>query len=148
MWETETVVDEVFIATFKIGDEHFGLETSNLHEMVRLSDLTLIASAPPFLMGIMNLRGKMVNIVDLSTKLEMGKCQPCEETRVMIVSYDSCLVGLCVDSLEDIFPLAHAEVLAAPSHLEGARQRCIKSILVHQNKKYALLQLNALLDSL
>lgn len=148
MCDQEELEEDSFVATFRLADEHFALDTADLHEMVRLGDLTRIATAPPYLMGIMNLRGKMVNIIDLGAKLEMDSCLPGEETRVMIVSYESCLVGLCVDGLEDIFPLSSADERPPPSHLVGMRQKCIQKILIHNQQKYALVQLQSLLDPL
>lgn len=142
----EYLDDSSFVATFLLGQEAFALSTKDLREMVRLGDLTAVASSPKFLMGVMNLRGKIVNVIDLACKLELGTCQITAESRVVIVNFQGTFVGLCVDRLDDIFQFDPQELHPVPGHLDANQAKTMQGILVHQTKRFALLDLEKLLE--
>lgn len=103
--------------TFLIGDETYGLDLRCLREIMRLPELTELPRAPAFLRGILSLRGTMVPVIDMRSRLRLGRSEPTVRTRVLVVDYAGDLVGLIVDSVTDVARIAEEDIEAPPSSL-------------------------------
>jgi purine-binding chemotaxis protein CheW len=97
------------IVVFSMGRELFGVSIEEVHEIVRVPEITAVPDAPPFLEGMINLRGKILPVIDLRRRLRLAEAQRDKHTRVLIAEEGGRLVGLLVDAV--------AEVLRVP---EGA----------------------------
>ena len=86
------------IVGFQIGRETYGVPITSLHEIVRVPEITAIPDAPEFVEGVINLRGKIVSVIDLRKRLGEKKITATRKNRILVVEHNGRLCGLIVDA--------------------------------------------------
>lgn len=110
----------LLVTTFYLQDALFGLDASLVEEVVRLRRTTPVPHAPRYILGVMNLRGKIVTVIDLPRRLGLAAEGPHEESRVYIVRDRNELLGLLVDRAADVVELDRASLEPPPANVPGA----------------------------
>ncbi len=100
--------------SFILGDEHYALDIMSVKEIRGYETVTKIANAPPFIKGVINLRGDIVPIVDLRLKFEVGKAVYDEFTIVIMLNVNNRIVGIVVDGVSDVIKLKSDEIRPPP----------------------------------
>lgn len=100
--------------TFTLADEHYGLDIMQVKEIRGYEAVTKIANAPPFIKGVLNLRGDIVPIVDLRLKFAVGEATYNEFTIVIMLHIGERIVGIVVDSVSDVINIGSDDVKAPP----------------------------------
>lgn len=115
---TEESSDSMLYATFSVAGTLFGVDTMRVQEVVRVSDITPVHHAPDYLLGIMNLRGKIVTIVDLARKLSLGSAEHTDKARIFIVDWQGEYVGVMVDRVAEVLPASPKGLEPSPSNIQ------------------------------
>jgi purine-binding chemotaxis protein CheW len=105
--------------TFKLGEEAFGLEILRVQEIKGYSTITPIPNAPPHVIGLMNLRGAVIPIIDLRRKFGMPTAEYTKFTVIIVVTVGPKVIGLMVDAVSDVLDLQASEI-APPPELDAA----------------------------
>jgi len=100
--------------TFTLGTEEYAIDILKVQEIRGYEPPTLIANAPPFIKGVINLRGIIVPIVDLRIKFRLGKVEYTPFTVVIILNIAGRVIGAVVDSVSDVLSLTPAQIRQAP----------------------------------
>jgi purine-binding chemotaxis protein CheW len=105
--------------TFLLGGESFGIEVIRIREIIRMTDITVIPQMPEFVRGVINLRGKIVPIVDLRVKFGLPVPEATERTSIIVTQIKGSAgalvwVGFIVDDVEEVTNIAAADVEPAP----------------------------------
>ena len=100
--------------TFTLGEEEYGVEILKVQEIRSYEEPTTIANAPPFLKGVVNLRGVIVPIVDMRIKFGLGKADYNQFTVVIILNVAHRVVGMVVDGVSDVLTLSAEQIRPAP----------------------------------
>lgn len=100
--------------SFILGEEHYALDIMSVKEIRGYEAVTKIANAPPFIKGVINLRGDIVPIVDLRLKFEVGKASYDEFTVVIMLNIAGRIVGVVVDGVSDVIKLKNDEIRPPP----------------------------------
>lgn len=100
--------------TFTLGSEEYAIDILKVQEIRGYEPPTLIANAPAFIKGVINLRGIIVPIVDLRIKFNLGKVEYTPFTVVIILNIAGRVIGAVVDSVSDVLSLTSAQVRQAP----------------------------------
>ena len=90
------------ISTFIIGDTVWGIDTLDTQEIILIPDITTVHHSPDYIIGIINLRGRIVTVVDLGKKMDVPSAGLTDSSRIIIVAWGSEQVGLQVDSVSDV----------------------------------------------
>lgn len=119
MTHTGTVASEVDLTaseylTFTLGSEEYAIDILKVQEIRGYEQPTLIANAPPFIKGVINLRGIIVPVVDLRIKFKLGKVEYTPFTVVIILNVARRVIGVVVDSVSDVISLTQAQIRPAP----------------------------------
>ena len=109
---------EYQLVVFAIGDEEFGVDISQVREIVRLIAITYLPKAPVFIEGVVNLRGQVVAVIDLAKRLSIPSKPRGENTRIIIVEIEGLTMGMIVDSVSEVLRLSSEHVEALPSVIE------------------------------
>jgi purine-binding chemotaxis protein CheW len=113
-----SVDDEGLVAseylTFTLGSEEYAIDILKVQEIRGYEQPTLIANAPPFIKGVINLRGIIVPIVDLRIKFNLGNVEYTPFTVVIILNVAGRVIGAVVDSVSDVFSLTRSQIRQAP----------------------------------
>jgi len=136
----------LLVSTFYLRDALFALDTGLVEEVVRLRRITRVAHAPGYVLGIMNLRGKIVTVLDLAEILQLGRTIPAEDSRLYIVSDGDGLAGLLVDRAADVIELESAGLEQPPASVRGTEGRFFQGIARAGVHLVAVLDLAAVLS--
>jgi purine-binding chemotaxis protein CheW len=115
MVAADTQGDSEQFIIFQLGDEHYGLPIASIDEVVRRPDsLTRVPRAPPFVEGVMSLRGKMVPIIDQRKRFAVRGEADIRGRRVVVVTVDGLQTGIVVDKVSEILAIPASELKSAP----------------------------------
>src|ERR1700690_4521 len=109
---------ELHIVGFKVGRETYGVPIKSLHEIVRVPEITAVPDAPEYMEGVMNLRGKIVSVIDLRKRLGEKTVDTSRRNRILVVEQNGRLAGLIVDSASEVLKIGEAEVEPPPAVLQ------------------------------
>ena len=141
------MANELHIIGFRVGRETYGVPITALHEIVRVPEVTAVPDAPDYMEGVMNLRGRIVSVIDLRKRL--GEAQPARErrNRILVVQHNGKLSGLIVDAASEVLKISAADIEPSPTaSLEGGI-KCVTGLGKHQGRLIVLLDIAKLLES-
>jgi len=105
--------------TFKLADEEYGLEILKVREIIGLMDITEVPRTPSFIRGVINLRGKVIPVVDLRAKFGMEIHQDTDETCIIVVDVakdgSSDMMGILVDTVSEVLDISGHEIEDTPA---------------------------------
>jgi len=138
---------ELHIVGFKVGRETYGVPITSLHEIVRVPEVTAVPDAPEYVEGVINLRGKIVSVLDLRKRLGETKVEPSRKNRILVVEHQGRLAGLIVDSASEVLKIPPSDVEPSPTaSLEGGIN-CVTGLGKYQGRLIVLLDMAKLLES-
>jgi purine-binding chemotaxis protein CheW len=103
---------------FRIGREMFGVPIKLVHEIVRVPEITSVPDAPDYIEGVINLRGKIVSIIDLRKRFGEKQITAHKKNRILVVEFEGKMVGLVVDAASEVLKLAEDQVEPPPNVFE------------------------------
>ena len=109
---------EYQLVIFAIGNEEFGVDISQVREIVRLIPITYLPKAPEFVEGVVNLRGQVVAVIDLAKRLVIPSKPRGENTRIIIVEIENMTMGMVVDSVSEVLRLSSEHIEDVPSVIQ------------------------------
>jgi purine-binding chemotaxis protein CheW len=141
-----TTDDALLVATFVVGDAVFGIDAQQVQEVVRVGDITPVHHAPAYVIGIRNLRGKIVTVIDLRVRLDMGSVDAGADTRILIVDWQGEPIGLMVDSIADTIAVGPADIGSPPPNVHGIQSRNLRGVCRNGERLVALIDPGAVLQ--
>ena len=138
---------ELQIVGFRIGRETFGLPISLVHEIVRPPEITNVPHAPEYVEGVMNLRGRIVPVIDLRRRFGGAAGENSRKNRVLVVDVESRAVGLIVDSASEVLKISDAQIEPPPNVLTEAATSYVTGVAKHQGRLIILVDLKRILQS-
>ena len=128
--------------TFALGEEVFALETGSVREVIELVPVTRIPKTPPFMRGVINLRGHAVPVVDLRVKFDMPQVADTVSTCIIIVDVEiegeQCHMGAIVDSVLEVFEMANDQITPPPRMGTAIRADFIRG-MGKQNEEFIMI---------
>jgi purine-binding chemotaxis protein CheW len=131
--------------TFFLAGEEYGLEILKVHEIIGMMSITSVPRTPEFVRGVINLRGKVIPIVDLRLKLEMDSTEQTEETCTIVVQASGIQTGIIVDRVSEVLDIAGEEIEDAPSFGASVRSDYILGIGKSEGRVKLLLDIDKVL---
>jgi len=101
---------ELHIVGFRVGTEVFGIPISLVHEIVRVPEITSVPDSPGYVQGVINLRGKIVSVVDLRRRFGEKEIKSSKKNRILVAEVEGKLVGLIVDSASEVLKIPENEI--------------------------------------
>ena len=138
---------ELQIVGFRIGRETFGLPISLVHEIVRPPEITNVPHAPEYVEGVMNLRGRIVPVIDLRRRFGGAAIANSRKNRVLVVDVESRAVGLIVDSASEVLKISDAQIEPPPNVLTDAATSYVTGVAKYQGRLIILVDLKRILQS-
>lgn len=135
------------LLTFKLGDEHYGIDILKVQEIRRYEAVTRIANAPAFLKGVINLRGNIVPIVDMRIRFGLPHAEYDRFTVVIILNVGHRVVGIVVDGVSDVVRLSADQVQPGPA-MAVIDASCITGLGTLDDRMLILLDIDALLSGI
>jgi len=138
--------DLLQLVTFHIGDEEFGVEILKVQEIIRMMGITRVPKAPDFVEGVINLRGKVIPIVDLRKRFGMATQDHDKHTRIIVIEINKVIVGFVVDSVSEVLRIPSSTVEPPPPIISGIESEYISGVGKLADRLLILLDLDRLLS--
>ena len=133
--------------TFVLGNEEYGIEILKVQEIRGYDNVTKIANTPDFIKGVVNLRGRIVPIVDLRIKFKLGKVEYDEFTVVIILNLNGRVVGIVVDGVSDVTALQESQIRDVPDLVSSIDTRYILGLASVDEHMLILVDIERLMKS-
>lgn len=114
--EQNTTVEEKQLVVFKLADETYGVEISQVHEIIRMQDITKVPRTADFIEGVINLRGNVIPVIDLRKRFLFKDREDTSSTRIIIIEVENYTVGMIVDSVLEV-SIVTADSIEPPSNI-------------------------------
>ncbi len=138
---------ELHIVGFQVGRETYGVPITSLHEIVRVPEITAVPDAPEYMEGVINLRGKIVSVIDLRKRFGEAKTELNRRNRILVVEHGGRLCGLIVDSASEVIKIPAAEIEPSPATLQEGSLNCVTGVGKYKGRLIVLLDMAKLLES-
>jgi purine-binding chemotaxis protein CheW len=138
--------DQEFL-TFILGAENYALDILTVKEIRGYESVTKIANAPPFIKGVINLRGDIVPIVDLRLKFDVGTANYDEFTIVIVLHIQNRIVGIVVDGVSDVVSLNKGQLRPPPDFGVAFDSRYLLGLATINDQMIILVDINELISS-
>jgi purine-binding chemotaxis protein CheW len=123
-----TSADSDKFLTFFLGEEEYGIEILRVREIIGMMPITWVPRTPEFIRGVLNLRGKVIPVVDLRLKFGMEAAEETEETCIIVVQSGDEMVGAVVDKVSEVLDIVGEDIVDAPSLGSGVDTQYLMGI--------------------
>lgn len=134
------------LVSFKIGEEEFGVEILKVQEINRMLQITKVPNSPEFVDGVINLRGRVIPVIDLRIKLGLPKKEFTKNTRIVVVELSGRTVGFIVDEVSEVLRIPKDITEAPPEMVGSINSEFITSIGKLEDRLLILLNLEKILS--
>jgi purine-binding chemotaxis protein CheW len=135
------------LVSFKIGEEEFGVDILKVQEINHFVEVTRIPNAPGYVEGVINLRGKVIPIIDLRTRFGMERRDHDKNTRIIVVELSGPVVGFVVDAVSEVLRIPQSVTEPPPPIVGGIDAEYITAVGKLDDRMLILLDLDRLLST-
>ncbi len=137
---------ELQVVGFRIGRETFGVPISLVREIVRVPEITSVPNAPDYIEGVINLRGRIIPVVDLRKRFHETVGAPSKKNRIVVVEVEGRLIGLLVNSASEVLRILPSEIEAPQDVFQEGELNYITGVGKLRGRLVILLDLNKILQ--
>jgi purine-binding chemotaxis protein CheW len=138
----EDTPDEfVELVAFRIGDQEYCIDIMSVREIRGWTQATMLPHAPSYVQGVINLRGVVLPVVDLSARLGLGACEPTARHVTIVLTVNGQVVGLVVDAVSDILTQNMAQIRTTPDTGSDSTRRFVKGVFSIEERMISLIEL-------
>lgn len=134
--------------TFALGQEEYGLPVLRVREIIKMMDITVVPQVPPYVKGVINLRGKVIPVVDLRAKFGFAQIDYTDRTSIVVVQIaaagTSTLMGVIVDAVSEVVNIAPEEIEETPEFGDSVRTDYMKGVAKVKGTVKILLDLDCI----
>jgi purine-binding chemotaxis protein CheW len=134
------------LVSFNVGNEEFGVDISYVQEIIRIMQITKVPNAPEFVEGVINLRGRVIAVINLRYKLGLSKIDFDKNTRIIVVEVKGNTVGFIVDAVSEVLRIPANITEAPPEIVSGIDSDFIKSVGKLEDRLLILIDLDKILS--
>ena len=131
--------------TFRLDDETYGINVMQVQEVLRVTEIAPVPGAPDYVLGIINLRGNVVTVIDTRKRFGLSPKEADDASRIVIIEALDQVVGILVDSVAEVVYLRQSEIEPAPNVNNEESSRFIQGVSNRENELLILVDLNKLL---
>lgn len=139
--------DERQLVVFQLGDEVYGINISTVREIIRMQPITYVPDSPGFVEGVINLRGRVIPVVDLRKRFELTVTEATNESRVLVVDISGDEIGVVVDAVTEVLRISEDSIAPTSSVVTTENSYYIEGIAKVDEQLLILLDLDKALDS-
>lgn len=138
--------DSIQVVVFRVGSEDFGVDIHQVQEIKRMVEITEAPKMPLHVIGVMNLRGNIIPVVDLRQRFGLVSRQADEATRIVVADVDGHVMGLLVDSVSEVIRLPLDAIKPLPETWVSAATEYVKGVASLEGNPVIYLDLKTTLD--
>lgn len=131
--------------TFRLANETYGINVMQVQEVLRYSDIAPVPGAPPYVLGIINLRGNVVTVIDTCQRFGLPPIEITDNTRIVIIETNHQVIGILVDAVAEVVYLKRSEIETTPNVGNEESAKFIQGVSHREKELLILVDLNKLL---
>lgn len=131
--------------TYQLENEFYGINVMRVQEVLRLTEIAPVPGAPSYVLGIINLRGNVVTVIDTRARFGLMPQEPTDNSRIIIVEVEGHVIGMLVDSVAEVVYLHQSEIDTAPNVSDDS-SRFIQGVCNRDKYLLILVDVTKLLD--
>ncbi|MCO7189991.1 MULTISPECIES: chemotaxis protein CheW [unclassified Pseudoalteromonas] len=132
--------------TYKLEDETYGINVMQVQEVLRYTEIAPVPGAPTYVLGIINLRGNVVTVIDTRSRFGLPSSDVTDNSRIVIIEAEKQVVGILVDSVAEVVYLRSSEIDSAPNIGTEESAKFIQGVSNREGELLILVDLNKLLS--
>ena len=132
--------------TFKLDNETYGINVMRVQEVLRYTEIAPVPGAPSYVLGIINLRGNVVTVIDTRQRFGLSTGEISDNTRIVIIEADKQVVGIMVDSVAEVVYLRQSEIETAPNVGNEESAKFIQGVCNKNNELLILVELDKMMS--
>ena len=132
--------------TFKLQEETYGINVMQVQEVLRYTEIAPVPGSPDYVLGIINLRGNVVTVIDTRSRFGLSPADVTDNSRIVIIEAEKQVLGIMVDSVAEVVYLKGSEVDTAPNVGTDESARFIQGVSNRDGELLILVDLNKLLS--
>ena len=144
---TTEVQEQIQCVTFTLEDETYGINVMQVQEVLREIEVAPVPGAPHYVMGIINLRGNVVSVINARKRFGLPPMESSDLTRIIVIEVKQHIVGIMVDSVAEVVDIKPEEIETAPNVGTDETSRYIDGVVSRDEKLLILVDLNKLLST-
>ncbi|HTY38093.1 MAG TPA: chemotaxis protein CheW [Bacteroidota bacterium] len=145
--QEELTSGELQLVSFKLGEEEYGIDILKVQEINRMLEVTRVPDSPPFVEGVINLRGKVIPIIDLRGRFGMERKEHDKNTRIIVVELAGRIVGFIVDAVREVLRIQRSITEPPPQMTSGAGEEYITGIAKLEDRLLILVDLEQVIGT-
>jgi purine-binding chemotaxis protein CheW len=131
--------------TFRLAGETYGINVMQVQEVLRYSEIAPVPGAPSYVLGIINLRGNVVTVLDTRNRFGLEPADVTDQTRIVIIEADKHVIGILVDAVAEVVYLRQSEIETAPNVGNEESAKFIQGVCHKNDELLILVELDKLL---
>ena len=145
--DNTTAGDEVLqFVTFTLNDEEYAVDILSVQEINRITEITKVPNSPDYVEGVINLRGKVIPVINLRSKFGFEARATDDNSRIIIMEIQGIINGVIVDSVSEVLRIPASAIEAAPSVASDTISQFIKGLAKLDNRLIILVEINNLIE--
>jgi purine-binding chemotaxis protein CheW len=133
------------LVTFKLEEETYGVNVMQVQEVLRVTEIAPVPGAPYFVLGIINLRGNVVTVIDTRGRFGLSTADLTDNSRIVIIEGEGQVVGILVDSVAEVVELRESQIDTAPNVGNEETARYIQGVYTREGSLLIVVDINRLL---
>ncbi len=122
------ITTDIQIIGFKLNSEEYALEISGVQEIIKVNSITRVPRSKRYILGVINLRGIVIPVIDLNIRFGNGKTTEIEKKRVIILKFGNLSVGIVVDGVSEVIDISANQILSNPTITTNVNQEFLKGV--------------------
>lgn len=146
MAETEKTTEELQIVVFALDNSYYGVHILQVQEIIKMTEITKLPNTPDFIEGIVNLRGKIIPVMDLRKKFKLSAVQSDANWKILILKINEMQFGVMVDNISEVEKIPVSIIETPPKIVSGVKSDYISGIAKTQKRLLILLDIAKILS--
>lgn len=130
------------LVSFSLDNEEYGVDVLKVREIIRMPSITRVPNTPHYVEGVINLRGKVIPIINMRCRFGLAELETDKQTRIMVLDVEGELMGFIVDAVSEVIRISSSEIQPSPAVVtSGIDQECISGVINQADRLLVLLDL-------
>lgn len=130
------------LVSFNLDNEEYGVDVLKVREIIRMPSITRVPNTPHYVEGVINLRGKVIPIINMRRRFGLIEVEYDKQTRIMVMDVEGELMGFIVDAVSEVIRISSSEIQPSPAVVtSGIDQECIAGVINQAERLLVLLDL-------
>lgn len=143
--DKEVASTEDQLVVFQLSEQTYGIEIESVFEIIRMEKITRVPRTPDFVEGVINLRGRIIPVIDLCRRFNLSHSERTNSSRIIIVDVGGNTIGMIVDAVSEVLRVSSDSIEPPPAMIHGIDAAYLRGIAILDSRLIILLNLNKIL---